>query len=646
MHSERLSLERRVATLCGAGAALLGIAGLVGWGFGTPVLTRIAAGYKAIAPSVAVFLIILGLVLRRLAAGGAGRRERVVSAAVVGFISLYGLLDFIGFLVGADLNREDALTQYLASVSSVPFETMSPVAGALLFLTGAAMLALLPVAIPDRTRRSLRDAACVLGLVAAAVALIFALGYAYGRPLLYGGPAIPISLTGAVGGFLLAVGTVAAAGRDQWPLRVLVGDSARARLLRAFVPLAVFAALTVSVADHRLAAGQNPSHILVGSILAVLFALLAGVVAYGVAGAIGETIDQAQAARQRAEEALAGEARLLDAIVENTEAHLVYLDRDFNFIWVNSAYARACRRPKEAFPGHNHFEFYPHAENEAIFRMARDTGEPVRYIEKPFVFPDMPERGVTYWDWTLTPLKDERGDVYALVFSLADVTERVEQREKVVAAERTRAELAETLNREIGHRVKNNLAMTAGLLQMQIAGERNPQVVATLQDTIARLYAFADVHEQLGTTSGGDLELLGTLRRVAGSIGSVLPRENVVVSVDGDEVTYSASIGTTLCIIANELLTNAVKHGAPGPDGRLRVRARLALSDGRLSFSVWNSGDPVAADLDLGRQSSMGISLVQSLVVAQYRGLFTLEPDGGGTMARVMLSDEALRESA
>ena len=39
-----------------------------------------------------------------------------------------------------------------------------------------------------------------------------------------------------------------------------------------------------------------------------------------------------------------------------------------------------------------------------------------------FVFPDQPERGTTYWDWSLTPVKDSGGGVHGLVFSLRETT--------------------------------------------------------------------------------------------------------------------------------------------------------------------------------------------------------------------------------
>ncbi len=103
---------------------------------------------------------------------------------------------------------------------------------------------------------------------------------------------------------------------------------------------------------------------------------------------------------------------------------LVLLDRDFNFIRVNEAYAKACGREVGDFPGHNHFEFYP-SDARTIFEDVRRTKEPITVEARAFEFPDHPEWGITYWDWNLSPVLDESGEVEALVFSLQDVTERV-----------------------------------------------------------------------------------------------------------------------------------------------------------------------------------------------------------------------------
>ncbi|NIR01449.1 MAG: hypothetical protein GTN78_14830, partial [Gemmatimonadales bacterium] len=67
---------------------------------------------------------------------------------------------------------------------------------------------------------------------------------------------------------------------------------------------------------------------------------------------------------------------------------------------------------------------YPHEENRAIFQQVVLTKKPYYAYAKPFVYADHPERGVTYWNWQLTPQLNEFGDVQSLVLSLENVTER------------------------------------------------------------------------------------------------------------------------------------------------------------------------------------------------------------------------------
>jgi PAS domain S-box-containing protein len=126
----------------------------------------------------------------------------------------------------------------------------------------------------------------------------------------------------------------------------------------------------------------------------------------------------------------------LRAIIESTDTCIALLDRDFDFLLVNPAYAASCGYRPEEMIGLNHFVLFPHEENEAIFRNVRDTGKPVEHKAKPFEYPDQPERGVTYWDWRLAPVKDHFGDVTGLVLSLVDVTARIRevQRRDALAA--------------------------------------------------------------------------------------------------------------------------------------------------------------------------------------------------------------------
>jgi PAS domain S-box-containing protein len=151
--------------------------------------------------------------------------------------------------------------------------------------------------------------------------------------------------------------------------------------------------------------------------------------------------------RKRAEEILKEQSRILEAFFAHTITPLVFLDKEFNFIRVNAAYAQACQRDVSEFPGHNHFTFYPNEENQAIFTQVVKTRLPYQAIAKPFIFPDHPEWGVTYWDWTLVPILDEAGQVDFLVFALNDVTDRKKAEEEIYQ-----------LNEELEQRVKRRTA--------------------------------------------------------------------------------------------------------------------------------------------------------------------------------------------
>jgi len=116
---------------------------------------------------------------------------------------------------------------------------------------------------------------------------------------------------------------------------------------------------------------------------------------------------------------------LLATILDHTQMMVACLDPDMNFIRVNRAYAAADDKQPSFFPGKNHFDLYPNGENEEIFRRVVKTGKPHFERAKPFQYERNPERGVSYWDWDLVPVKGAQGKVEGLVLTLFDVTKRI-----------------------------------------------------------------------------------------------------------------------------------------------------------------------------------------------------------------------------
>jgi PAS domain S-box-containing protein len=134
------------------------------------------------------------------------------------------------------------------------------------------------------------------------------------------------------------------------------------------------------------------------------------------------------------------------------------MDKDFNFIRVNKMYADADGKQPEDFTGKNHFELFPNAENEAIFRNAVVTGEQYIAKAKPFEYKFHPERGTSHWDWSLTPISNRCGEVEAVLLSLVNVSERIIAQEKLG-----------NLNKELEQRV---VERTAELQAMNAELER------------------------------------------------------------------------------------------------------------------------------------------------------------------------------
>ncbi len=115
---------------------------------------------------------------------------------------------------------------------------------------------------------------------------------------------------------------------------------------------------------------------------------------------------------------------LLERIFSTTHMLVAYLDKDFNFIRVNRAYADAEKHEQEYFVGKNCLTLYPDKEIEDIFRTTAASGEPYHAFERSFDHKDQADEDTRYWDWSLLPVKETDGSLSGLIFTLVDVTLR------------------------------------------------------------------------------------------------------------------------------------------------------------------------------------------------------------------------------
>ncbi len=221
----------------------------------------------------------------------------------------------------------------------------------------------------------------------------------------------------------------------------------------------------------------------------------------------------------------------------------------------------------------------------------------------------------------------------------------MQAQERAIEVERGRARLSEMMLLEVNHRMKNNLAMVAGFLELQARDAAWEGAAEALMAAVARMRSIAAVHDQLYERRREEVELLDAMHRIVRIGCDALCKQECEASVEGDVVHYGMKGATSLCIVGNELVTNAVKYGAPTAGGKLVVRVGVGVEQGQLSLTVWNSGNPVPADFEPTAQRGRGLQLVGEIVCGQYGGTLTLTPHQGGTMAEVRIDDTQLRDS-
>lgn len=251
---------------------------------------------------------------------------------------------------------------------------------------------------------------------------------------------------------------------------------------------------------------------------------------------------QAEAAAQESRKSLEREKELLQSVMNAAKnSHLVYLDRDFNFVRVNEAYAKTCGYTPEAMIGKNHFALYPHKENAAIFARVRDTGVSVEYHDKPFVFPDQPQRGVTFWDWTLTPVKDECGTVVGLVFSLVETTERKQAEEKLAIFRR----FAEAAAQGFGMSDLDGRITYMNPMMARLVGEKAPEDALGRQFSAYHTSEFVtQLDEVIRPALGRDGYWQGEVTLVSRDGAAISTLHNIfpVLSTTGDVHRFAAVV--------------------------------------------------------------------------------------------------------
>jgi two-component sensor histidine kinase len=193
-----------------------------------------------------------------------------------------------------------------------------------------------------------------------------------------------------------------------------------------------------------------------------------------------------------------------------------------------------------------------------------------------------------------------------------------EIRRRQASEEALRAALSgkELLLRELQHRVKNNLSVIKGLVQLQRNRSGDPSFRKAADELIGRIFAISLVHDQLGydpQLATVDLSefLRALVGNVAGSLGLEESRISLELETEGRSLQVEAA--TSLGLIVNEVLTNSIKHAASERAGNPSIRLSLRVEGNDFVLVVSDDGKSPSSERVKEAGAGLGLKLVRAL---------------------------------
>lgn len=156
------------------------------------------------------------------------------------------------------------------------------------------------------------------------------------------------------------------------------------------------------------------------------------------------------------------------------------------------------------------------------------------------------------------------------------------------------------LNRELNHRVKNNLAFMTSLLEMQSRRTENIETRHALQESESRLRTIALVHSQLFKNEAEkEINLKTYIHEIAAHLQNLFSTQDKPLQITPEVIDYNinAEDAMRIGLIVNELVTNSVKHANNlGSITQLKVKTTIT-PEGILKLEYLENGNPINGTL-------------------------------------------------
>ncbi len=220
-------------------------------------------------------------------------------------------------------------------------------------------------------------------------------------------------------------------------------------------------------------------------------------------------------------------------------------------------------------------------------------------------------------------------------------------KELAIILENSRLANRSALLFESHHRIKNNLQMVISLLliqKMMITRRYEKQgdvpidfYLQNIDDLFYRIKSIALIHDMMSKEERS--EGMASLGEIIGEICNFY-RDAAIFHTGIKEIGVPYSISTSIALVINELISNAIKHSA-AKAGDIVVRVEIYREEDKVILEVSDNGPGFVEMGDSAQNSGIGIKLISGIIANELHGAIKMYNEGGARV-RVTMPDKIL----
>jgi two-component sensor histidine kinase/ligand-binding sensor domain-containing protein len=188
----------------------------------------------------------------------------------------------------------------------------------------------------------------------------------------------------------------------------------------------------------------------------------------------------------------------------------------------------------------------------------------------------------------------------------------------------------EVLIKEIHHRVKNNMAVVSGLLELQSWQMKDKKAKAAIENSRLRIKTMSSVHEKLYQSPNfADVDVQEFVEDLINNISSSLKAFDKNVTVESFILVEKMNVNKAIPsgLILNELISNCFEHAFPEEKEGV-IEVTFKDNEDHYHLSVKDNGIGMPEGILGKKRSSLGLTLVQSLTEQIYGTVIISEGEG------------------